>query len=115
MSSSSSIDRPWGDPMNSTCCHRYEVPHSRRELLAKAGLGLGAMALGTLLDRDGLIAGEDVGRRRDPLAPKPPHFAAKAKAVISLFMQGGPSQVDTFDPKPMLGRFDGRPLPDSFK
>src|SRR4029077_9896185 len=70
---------------------------------------------GTLLDRDGLIAGEDPGRRRDPLAPKPPHFAAKAKAVISLFMQGGPSQVDTFDPKPMLGRFDGHPLPDSFK
>ena len=103
--------------MKSTCCHRHEVPLSRRELLAKAGLGLGAMALGTLLDRNGLVAAEVAagGRRRDPLASRPPQFAAQGKAVISLFMQGGPSQVDTFDPKPLLQRFDGHPLPESFK
>ena len=102
--------------MNSTCCNRHEIPLSRRQYLAKAGLGLGAMALGTLLDRDGLSAdgAQDINRR-DPLAPRPSHFAAQGKAVISLFMQGGPSQVDTFDPKPMLARFDGQPLPDSFK
>src|SRR5262249_29297814 len=73
-----------------------------------------AMALGTLLDRDGLVAAEGAGPRRDPLAPRPPHFPARGRAVISLFMQGGPSQVDTFDPKPLLGRLDGQPLPESF-
>ena len=47
----------------------------------------------------------------DPLSPKPPHFAPKAKRVIFLFMQGGPSSIDTFDPKPRLTRDDGKPLP----
>jgi hypothetical protein len=47
----------------------------------------------------------------NPLAPKPPHFAPRAKRVIHLFMNGGPSQVDTFDPKPMLDKYDGKPLP----
>src|SRR4029450_12693723 len=46
----------------------------------------------------------------DPLSPKPPHFAPKAKRVIFLFMQGGPSRIDTFDPKPRLTRDDGKPL-----
>src|SRR5260370_6885012 len=47
----------------------------------------------------------------NPLAPKPPHFSAKAKHVIFLFLNGGPSQVDTFDPKPMLSKYSGQPLP----
>ena len=47
----------------------------------------------------------------DPLAPKPPHFPAKAKRVIFLFMHGGPSHLDTFDPKPRLTRDHGKPLP----
>lgn len=51
----------------------------------------------------------------NPLAPKSPHRAVKAKSVIYLFMQGGPSHVDTFDPKPALSRYDGQPLPASFR
>ena len=47
----------------------------------------------------------------NPLAPKPPHFPARAKHVIFLFLNGGPSQVDTFDPKPMLDKFNGKPVP----
>ena len=47
----------------------------------------------------------------DPLAPKAPHFPAKAKRVIYLFLNGGPSQVDTFDPKPMLDKYHGKPMP----
>ncbi|HKE24789.1 MAG TPA: DUF1501 domain-containing protein, partial [Bryobacteraceae bacterium] len=47
----------------------------------------------------------------DPLAPKPPHFPAKAKRIINLFLNGGPSQVDTFDPKPMLDKYNGKPAP----
>ena len=47
----------------------------------------------------------------DPLAPKPVHFPAKAKRVINLFLNGGPSQVDTFDPKPMLDKYHGKPVP----
>ena len=50
----------------------------------------------------------------NPLAAKPPHFAPKAKSVIFLFMVGGPSQVDTFDPKPALEKYDGQPLPESY-
>ena len=67
------------------------------------------MALSHLMARDGVAAPDD------PLALRPPHFPAKARAVISLFMRGGPSHVDTFDPKPVLTRHDGQPLPDSFK
>jgi hypothetical protein len=96
--------------MNPTSCRQRETVYSRRDLLAKAGAGLGAAALGYLIHRDELRAAE-----KDPLAPRTPHFPARAKAVISLFMQGGPSQVETFDPKPELQRLDGKPLPSSFR
>lgn len=79
---------------------------SRRDLLAKAGLGFGALAaLGVL--------GRDVSATH-PLAPRPGHHRPRARAVISLFMHGGPSQLDTFDPKPMLARYAGQTLPESF-
>ncbi len=79
---------------------------SRRSFLREAGGGFATLALIDLLARDGLIArADDAG----PLAPKPPHFEARAKHVIFLFMNGGPSQVDTFDPKPDLDRHHGRP------
>jgi hypothetical protein len=71
--------------------------YSRRELLGKVGGGIGGLALADLMHRQGLLAAE-----RSPLASKAPHFAAKAKAVISIFCYGGVSQVDTFDPKPVL-------------
>ena len=74
-----------------------------------------ALALTGLLARDGFFGQTaDGGRRRrafaNPLAPKPPHFAPKAKSVIFLFMYGGPSQVDTFDYKPKLYELDGKTI-----
>ncbi|MFZ4987157.1 MAG: DUF1501 domain-containing protein [Blastocatellia bacterium] len=81
---------------------------TRRELLQACGTGLGSLALATLIGAD---AQADQKGHSGPLAPKPPHFTPRAKRVIHLFMNGGPSQVDTFDPKPMLDKYDGRPLP----
>jgi hypothetical protein len=78
---------------------------SRRELLSRCGWGLGALALAELLPR-AVYADE-----AEPLAPKRPHFAPRAKRVVHLFMNGGPSQLDTFDPKPALARFAGKKLP----
>jgi len=71
------------------------------------------MVLGALLNRDRADAA-DSRRAENPLAARPPHFEACAKSVILLFMQGGPSHIDTFDPKPELKRLDGQPLPSSF-
>jgi hypothetical protein len=79
---------------------------SRRTWLKRAGLGFGAVALDELLSRDAAAV--------NPLAPRAPHFAPRAKAVISLFMHGGPSQVDTFDPKPALTRLNGEAPPAEF-
>src|SRR5579885_2622603 len=79
---------------------------TRRDMLRRAGLGFGAWALLDLLQRDGIAAD-------NPLAAKPPHAAARAKHVIFLFMQGGPSHIDTFDPKPLLNKLHGQPLPPS--
>jgi len=79
---------------------------SRRDLLAEAGLGFGALAALGVLGRDVSAA--------HPLAPRPGHHRPRARAVISLFMHGGPSQLDTFDPKPMLARYAGQTLPESF-
>src|SRR5438067_7717835 len=90
---------------------------SRREMLRRAGLGFGSWAFLDLLARDGLSAAPEPGVHTpgspNPLAPKKPHFSAQAKAVIFLFMQGGPSHIDTFDPKPLLRKLHGQPLPES--
>jgi hypothetical protein len=105
--------------MHSTCCHRHDTAFTRREAFMKSGSGLGAMALAWLLGRDGALAATAsdglTSMSVNPLSPKQPHFLPKAKCVISLFMQGGPSQMDTFDPKPELQKLDGKPLPASFK
>jgi len=86
---------------------------NRRDWLRHAGGGLGGIALTSLLARDGwLQAGESA--LGNPLAPKPPHFAPRAKAIIYLFMHGGPSHVDTFDPKPALTKYDGQPPPSEY-
>ena len=82
---------------------------TRRELLLRSANGFGAIALEWLLARDAAAAA-----RVNPLAPKPPHFPAKAKSVIFLYMVGGPSQIDLFDPKPALAKFEGSRLPDSY-
>ncbi len=87
---------------------------SRREMLRRAGLGFGSWALLDLITREGQAATAASGNVLvNPLSPKPPHFAAKAKNVIFLFMQGGPSHIDTFDPKPLLAKLHGQPLPPS--
>src|SRR5688500_5931104 len=86
------------------------VPHvTRRQALGRMGSGFGMIALATLLGdnraqahTDGSVTG---------LGPKPTHFPAKAKQVILLFLNGGMSQVDSFDPKPMLTKYHGQPMP----
>ena len=83
---------------------------SRRELLRRCGMGFGGLALADLLATTGSFAAE-AARQPNPLIPKPPQFAAKVKRVIHLFMNGGPSHVDTFDPKPLLAKYAGKPLP----
>lgn len=100
--------------MKSTHCGRIETPISRREALQRTGAGVAGAALAGLLKSENALAAVSSGAP-DPLAPKKPHFNARGRAVISLFMQGGPSQIDTFDPKPELTRLDGKPLPDSFQ
>ena len=83
---------------------------SRRELLRVSSTGFGGMALAAMLGEQAQAATVGPGAP-SPLAVKPPHFPAKAKRVIFLFMHGGPSQVDTFDYKPLLTRDHGKPLP----
>ena len=85
-------------------CHRFSRPTSRRQMLQQSGVGFGMLALSTLLGEEAAKAAP-----ANPLAPKKPHFAAKAKRVIFVFLHGGPSQVDTFDPKPLLTRDNGKP------
>ena len=84
---------------------------SRREMLLQSGTGFGAVALAALLS-DNASAAESVAG--SPLAAKTAHRRTKAKSVIFLFMEGGPSHMDLFDPKPALERLAGKPVPDSF-
>ncbi len=84
----------------------------RRELLRRSGLGFGSLALGEVLANSGLAADQTKQPSvQSPLTPKPPHFPAKAKHVIHIFLNGGCSHVDTFDPKPALEKFRGKELP----
>ena len=80
---------------------------SRRDMLFRTGAGFGTVALAALLAEESAAA----ARPNGPLESRPPRFAPKAKRVIFLFMHGGPSQVDTFDYKPLLERDHGKPLP----
>jgi len=101
----------WIDSLDNTLAAR-STPLTRREMLRRSGGGFGALALAALL-ADESTAVDPISDREatDPLAIKRPHFAARAKRVIFLFMPGGPSQVDTFDPKPRLTQDDGKPSP----
>src|SRR5262245_13525399 len=94
------------------------VPHlprvtTRRDFLLRAGRGLGGIALSRLPARHGPAEtpGASPATRPNPLAALPPHFNAKAKSVIFMFMVGGPSPIDLFDPKPELIKRQGQPLP----
>src|SRR5262245_35723954 len=91
---------------------------TRRHFLAANTLGVGGVALAWLLKQDGLLAEPtrpELTPRRFDLAPRPPHFAPRARAMISFFMQGGPSHLDLFDPKPALTRYDGQPFPGTIR
>jgi hypothetical protein len=87
-------------------CHQFVRTLNRRQMLAASGCGFGQLALAA-------IAGSQVSAgavSSNPMAPRPPHFPARARRVIFLFMWGGPSHVDLFDPKPTLNREDGKQL-----
>ena len=94
------------------------VPHkvwasNRRDFLTRAGMGFGSIALSAMLADDARADAPPIDPLH-PLAPRPPHLSPTAKSCIFLFMEGGPSHVDLFDPKPELTRRTGQPLPDSF-
>lgn len=94
----------------------HQILQTRREFLATSASGIGALALGALLTQEGLISPATAaasGALADPLAPRAPHFPARAKNCIFIFMEGAPSQMDLFDPKPKLNKLHGQPLPDS--
>jgi hypothetical protein len=86
------------------------LPLSRRELLGRSGMGLAALALAPLL-ADTARARDSTPDGMNPLSPKAPHFPARAKRIVHIFANGGPSQVDTFDPKPVLAKYAGQQLP----
>src|SRR5262245_52456541 len=89
---------------------------SRRDVLRRIGGGLGAVGLSSVFADAGFLTAAPSGQAaNNPLAPKQPHFTPRAKRVIFLFMNGAPSHVDTFDPKPALTRRNGQPLPESFQ
>ena len=83
---------------------------TRREFFTSTASGIGLLALSSMLQGEGLLAAE---APTDPLAPRAPHFAPKAKNCIFIFMEGAPSQIDLFDPKPKLNELHGQPLPES--
>jgi hypothetical protein len=88
---------------------------SRRQALWRSGMGMGALGLAGVLRGVGAMQAAETMSSGSPLAPRQPHFAARAKRVIHLFMNGGPSQLDTFDPKPLLQNWAGKPIPVSFR
>ena len=85
---------------------------NRRHFFSRCSIGLGSLALGSLLTEQGLAVPEMA--LKNPLEPKKTHFPAKAKSVIFLFMAGGPSQLDLFEHKPQLNALNGQPIPDSY-
>ena len=98
---------------NHDSCDFSLGPASRRQMLTQMGTGMGMLGLyGLLGDENRLVAatGEE-----SPLSPRAPQFPARVKHIIHIYLNGGPSQVDTFDPKPMLAKYNGQPLPSDNK
>ena len=87
---------------------------TRRQFFSRCALGLGSIALASLLKEQELF-GAGAAASLNPMASRPPHFPAKAKNIIYLFMAGGPSQLETFDYKPLLNQRHGEQLPDSVR
>ena len=103
------------DPLPAAAtAHEGDSALSRRDLLRRAGCGMGMLALAGVLRDAGLATSSATAAESsfaNPMAPRAPHFAPRAKHVIHLFMNGGPSHVDTFDPKPALAKYAGQMLP----
>ncbi|HEY7117477.1 MAG TPA: DUF1501 domain-containing protein [Tepidisphaeraceae bacterium] len=99
----------------------HAAPRSRREFLARSGGGFGGLAATYLLSQSQTTRAADLAKLQavhanplNPLAGRPGHYPATAKSVIFIFLEGGPSHLDTFDPKPLLNQLAGKPAPDSF-
>src|SRR5260370_26506292 len=101
--------------MERTMSVHHEPVSFRRDFLLRAGGGFGMLALCSLLEQNAARAGAKPEADTNPLAAKPPHFKPHAKSVIWCFLDGGPSHLDLFDPKPELQKLDGKPLPGTFK
>ena len=87
---------------------------TRRDFLVSAARGVGGLAFASLLAGDGLLAAESkTSRDLNPFVPRPAHFAARAKQCIFIYMEGGVSQLDLFDPKPKLTELNGQKMPES--
>ncbi len=89
------------------------IRQARRNFLASSASGIGALALASLLQDDGVVAQEPPRDPAHPLAPRPPHYGNKARACICIYLEGAPSQIDLFDPKPRLNQLHGQALPES--
>jgi hypothetical protein len=98
-------------PINESLPKLTSCGRTRREFLWQAGGGFVGTALAWMLARDGFLQSASAAPSASPLAAKPPHFAPKAKSCIFLFMYGGPSHMDLFDPKPELTKRTGQPMP----
>src|SRR5215831_6747197 len=97
-------------PLNAELRSEYSRLIARRWFLRQCGVGLGSIALASLLSEDSARAAA-APAASNPLAPRQPHFKPKAKRIIYLFMGGAPSQLDLFDYKPTLAKYDGKPVP----
>src|SRR5437879_2926121 len=86
---------------------------SRRDFLTSTASGVGLLALASLFRDEGRLAAEPSGEAANPLAPKASHFRPRAKSCICIYLEGAPSQIDLFDPKPKLNELHGQKLPDS--
>src|SRR5947209_9171831 len=98
-------------------CNNFNTGMNRRGFLGRFALGLGGAALMSLLNRDALASSAAPASVPNPFQGvlSAPHFAPRAKRIIYLFMSGGPSQLDLFDPKPVLNKLNGQDLPESVR
>ena len=104
------------DPTGGIESRSFSPGLNRRQFLGNVGGGIGAIALAKILSEENLLSASSSigGSKADPFDRMVPHFKPKVKRVIYLFMHGGPSHVDLFDPKPDLIKYAGQPLPESF-
>src|ERR1700722_17363294 len=101
------VPDPAPDGLIMHCHHFQPSPVSRRDMLRRCAGGFGALALSAMLNQS---APAETRTADGPFAPRAPHFRPRARNVIFLYMDGGPSQIDTFDPKPRLNREHGQPF-----